>query len=169
MPRSSATAPKLRPTAGLLALLVSGYGVSQGMAVPKPRQIEVSIAGLPAAFDGYRVLQLTDIHASRLLTGDWVRKVVDESNALTPDLIVITGDLIDGSVEARREDARPLADLHAPDGVIAITGNLKFDIEAATRQLELGAELRRRTRADRGGECHPGRRRGDEAHVEKGP
>ena len=58
-------APKLRPTAGLLALLVSGYGVSPGMAVPKPRQIEVSIAGLPAAFDGYRVLQLTDIHASR--------------------------------------------------------------------------------------------------------
>lgn len=45
----------LRPAAALLALLVSGYGVSEGMVVPKPRQIEVSIAGLPAAFDGYRV------------------------------------------------------------------------------------------------------------------
>jgi disulfide bond formation protein DsbB/CBS domain-containing protein len=97
--------PKLRPLAGLLALLVSGYGVSQGMAVPQPRQIDVAIKDLPAAFDGYRVLQLTDIHASRLLTGDWVRRVVDESNALKPDLIVITGDLIDGSVEARRDDA----------------------------------------------------------------
>ncbi|HHA2702806.1 TPA: metallophosphoesterase [Stenotrophomonas maltophilia] len=123
---SALRAPKLRPAAGVLALLVSGYGVSQGMAVPKPRQIEVSIAGLPAAFDGYRVLQLSDIHASRLLTGDWVRRVVDDSNALKPDLIVITGDLIDGSVEARREDARPLADLHAPDGVIAITGNHEY-------------------------------------------
>jgi predicted MPP superfamily phosphohydrolase len=48
----------------------------------------VAIKDLPAAFDGYRVLQLTDIHASRLLTGDWVRRVVDESNALKPDLIV---------------------------------------------------------------------------------
>jgi len=86
----------------------------------------VSIAGLPAGFDGYRVLQLTDIHASRLLTGDWVRRVVEESNALKPDLIVITGDLIDGSVEARRDDARPLADLQAPDGVIAITGNHEY-------------------------------------------
>ena len=123
---SALRAPKLRPAAGVLALLVSAYGVSQGMAVPKPRQIEVSIAGLPAGFDGYRVLQLTDIHASRLLTGDWVRRVVEESNALKPDLIVITGDLIDGSVEARRDDARPLADLHAPDGVIAITGNHEY-------------------------------------------
>lgn len=123
---SALRAPKLRPAAGVLALLVSAYGVSQGMAVPKPRQIEVSIAGLPAGFDGYRVLQLTDIHASRLLTGDWVRRVVEESNALKPDLIVITGDLIDGSVEARRDDARPLADLQAPDGVIAITGNHEY-------------------------------------------
>lgn len=123
---SALRASKLRPLAGLLALLVSGYGISQGMAVPQPRQIDVAIKDLPAAFDGYRVLQLTDIHASRLLTGDWVRSVVDESNALKPDLIVITGDLIDGSVEARRDDARPLADLQAPDGVIAITGNHEY-------------------------------------------
>ncbi|HGM7335178.1 TPA: metallophosphoesterase [Stenotrophomonas maltophilia] len=123
---SALRAPRLRPVVALLALLVSGYGVSQGMAVPKPRQIDVAIKDLPAAFDGYRVLQLTDIHASRLLTGDWVRRVVEQSNALKPDLIVITGDLIDGSVEARRDDARPLADLHAPDGVIAITGNHEY-------------------------------------------
>ncbi|HDS1037803.1 TPA: metallophosphoesterase [Stenotrophomonas maltophilia] len=123
---SALRAPLLRPLAAGVALLLSGYGVSQGMAVPKPRQIDVAVKGLPAAFDGYRVLQLTDIHASRLLTGDWVRKVVAESNALKPDLIVITGDLIDGTVEARRNDYRPLGDLQAPDGVIAITGNHEY-------------------------------------------
>ncbi len=123
---SALRAPRLRPLAAGVALLLSGYGVSQGMAVPKPRQIDVAVKGLPAAFDGYRVLQLTDIHASRLLTGDWVRKVVAESNALKPDLIVITGDLIDGTVEARRNDYRPLGDLQAPDGVIAITGNHEY-------------------------------------------
>ncbi|AWH35084.1 metallophosphoesterase [Stenotrophomonas sp. SAU14A_NAIMI4_8] len=116
----------LRPLAAGLALLLSGYGVSQGMAVPQVRQIEVNMAGLPAAFDGYRVLQLTDIHASRLLTGDWVRRVVAESNALKPDLIVITGDLIDGTVAARRDDFRPLGELQAADGVIAITGNHEY-------------------------------------------
>jgi predicted MPP superfamily phosphohydrolase len=116
----------LRPTAGGLALVLGAVGVQQGIAVPQPRQIDVAIAGLPEAFDGYRVLQLTDIHASRLLTGDWVAKVVAESNALKPDLVVITGDLADGSVSARANDVRTLGQLQAPDGVIAITGNHEY-------------------------------------------
>lgn len=119
-------APLLRPAAAAVALLLSLYGTWQAMTVPQVKQIEVSIAGLPRAFDGYRVLQLTDIHASRLLTGDWVARVVAASNAQAPDLIVITGDLVDGSVEARADDVRPLADLRAPDGVIAITGNHEY-------------------------------------------
>ena len=61
---SALRGPKLRPMAGVLALLVSGYGISQGMAVPQTRQIEVAINDLPPRFDGYRVLQLTDIHAN---------------------------------------------------------------------------------------------------------
>jgi uncharacterized protein len=118
--------PWLRPSAAFAALLLSAWGISQGMAVPKVRQVEVAINGLPAAFEGYRVLQLTDIHASRLLTGEWVTQVVAESNALSPDLVVITGDLVDGSVQARANDVRALGQLKAPDGVIAITGNHEY-------------------------------------------
>ncbi|MEF3081021.1 metallophosphoesterase [Luteimonas sp. SMYT11W] len=118
--------PWLRPGVAVLALLLSAYGTWRAMVVPQVRQIEVPIAGLPQAFDGYRVLQLTDIHASRLLTGDWVAGVVAASNAQQADLIVITGDLVDGSVTARANDVRPLADLRAPDGVIAITGNHEY-------------------------------------------
>ncbi|KLJ01455.1 metallophosphoesterase [Luteimonas sp. FCS-9] len=119
-------APWLRPDAAALALGLSMYGTWQAMAVPKVRQVEIAIADLPPAFDGYRVLQLTDIHASRLLTGDWVAEVVARANAQRPDLIVITGDLVDGSVDARADDVRPLAALQAPDGVIAITGNHEY-------------------------------------------
>jgi len=118
--------PRLRPGAFALALLLSTWGTWQAMAVPKVRQVEIPVAGLPRAFDGYRVLQLTDVHASRLLTGDWVAEVVAAANAQQPDLIVITGDLVDGSVTARADDVGPLADLHAPDGVIAITGNHEY-------------------------------------------
>ena len=119
-------APGPRPAAAALALLLALYGTWQAMAVPKVRQVEIAIDGLPAAFEGYRVLQLTDIHASRLLTGEWVADVVALSNAQQPDLVVITGDLVDGSVEARADDVRPLADLRAPDGVVAITGNHEY-------------------------------------------
>jgi len=118
--------PMLRPGAAGVALLLSLYGTWQAMAVPQVRQVEVPIAGLPAAFDGYRILQLTDIHASRLLTGDWVAQVVAAGNAQHPDLVVITGDLVDGSTTARADDVRPLADLRATDGVIAITGNHEY-------------------------------------------
>ncbi|MEN5061029.1 metallophosphoesterase [Luteimonas sp. TWI1416] len=116
----------LRPGAAALALLLSLYGTWQAMAVPKVRQVEIAIADLPPAFEGYRLLQLTDIHASRLLTGDWVAEVVARANAQHPDLIVITGDLVDGSVRARANDVRPFAELRAPDGVIAITGNHEY-------------------------------------------
>jgi len=118
--------PLLRPASAALALLLAAYGTWQALVVPQVRQVDVAIAGLPHAFDGYRVLQLTDIHASRLLTGAWVAQVVAAGNALHPDLVVITGDLVDGTPTARADDVRPLADLRAPDGVIAITGNHEY-------------------------------------------
>jgi len=118
--------PMLRPGLAGVALLLSAWSTWQAMAVPQVRQVEIPIAGLPAAFDGYRVLQLTDIHASRLLTGDWVARLVEDGNAQAPDLIVLTGDMVDGSTQARADDVRPLAALRAPDGVIAITGNHEY-------------------------------------------
>lgn len=148
--------PWLRPGAAMLALMLSAYGTWQAMVVPQVRQLDVAIAGLPQAFDGYRVLQLTDIHASRLLTGDWVAGVVAESNAQQPDLIVITGDLVDGSVTARADDVRPLADLRAPDGVIAITGNHEYygdyrDWMAAFRAMDMTVLENTHVRVERGG------------------
>ena len=146
----------LRPGAAAAALLLSAYGIWQGMAVPQTRQLEVAIEGLPASFEGYRVLQLTDIHASRLLTGRWVEQVVARSNALHPDLVVITGDLIDGSVAARADDFAPLGKLHAPDGVIAITGNHEYYAQYAEwmqafRGLGMQVLENTHTRVSRGG------------------
>jgi uncharacterized protein len=56
------------------------------------------------------ILQLTDLHISRLFPASWVRAVVERSNELRVDLIVITGDLIDGALDARRTDIEPLRD-----------------------------------------------------------
>ncbi|HBS2779248.1 metallophosphoesterase [Klebsiella pneumoniae] len=121
----------------VLASSLAGIGVYQSVKVPDIREVEVRIQGLPEEFDGYRITQLTDIHVSRLLTGDWLRQVVEKTNALDSSLILITGDIIDGTVEDRRPDVSSLAMLKAPDGVFAVTGNHEYYFDGAQWTAEL--------------------------------
>lgn len=116
----------IRYATAVAPLLLSAIGVSQAIRVPTLKDVTIEVAGLPTQFDGYRLLQLTDLHISRLFPRAWTEAVVEASNRLGVDLIVVTGDMIDGSVEARKADVEPLAALHAPDGVYAIPGNHEY-------------------------------------------
>ncbi|MDE1993355.1 MAG: metallophosphoesterase [Rhizobiaceae bacterium] len=118
--------PEVRYVIGAIALALSGWGVMQAIRVPPLKNVEIAIAGLPPEFEGYRLLQLTDLHISRLFPAAWAEKVVSKANALDVDLIAITGDFIDGSLENRRADIAPLAKLRARDGVYAIPGNHEY-------------------------------------------
>ncbi|MBP1853280.1 metallophosphoesterase [Rhizobium halophytocola] len=118
--------PSIRYAIGVLALGLAGFGVSQAIRVPPLKDIEVKIAGLPEAFDGYRLLQLTDLHLTTLFPRRFAEEVVARANALEADLIVVTGDFADGTVANRRDDVAPLAGLSAPDGVFAIPGNHEY-------------------------------------------
>ncbi len=111
--------------AGFAALLAA-VGVQAAIRVPPVKDLTIDIRDLPPQFDGYRLLQLTDLHISRLFPAAWTRRVVERSNALGVDLIVVTGDFIDGTLAARRADVAPLRDLSAPDGVYAIPGNHEY-------------------------------------------
>lgn len=108
------------------ALLLSAIGVQQALQVPDVRRVEVAIRNLPPELDGFRMVQLTDLHLQRLMNAEWAAQVVTRTNALSPDLVVITGDLIDGKVDARRADIQPLADLKARHGVITSLGNHEY-------------------------------------------
>lgn len=116
----------VRPIAIAIALTVAAFGVSQALRIPDLKEIELPVAGLPASFDGYRIVQLTDLHLSHLFQADWTRDVVNATNAAGADLIVVTGDLIDGTIEARREDIQPLSALASPDGVWVVPGNHEY-------------------------------------------
>jgi predicted MPP superfamily phosphohydrolase len=118
--------PGVRYAIGAIAIGLSAFGVAQAIRVPPVKNVEIAIAGLPAEFEGYRILQLTDLHISRLFPASWAEEVVKRSNALGVDLMLITGDFIDGSLDARRHDVAPLAGLHARDGVFAIPGNHEY-------------------------------------------
>ncbi|MDR6787156.1 putative MPP superfamily phosphohydrolase [Sphingomonas sp. BE138] len=109
-----------------LAALASAIAVVHAVRVPPIRDVEVAIAGLPPQFEGYRILQLTDLHISKLFPAAWASAVVTRANAAGSDVIVVTGDFIDGSVDMRRKDVEPLRALEAPDGVWAIPGNHEY-------------------------------------------
>jgi len=109
-----------------LAFVLGGYGFIQASSLPEVHRVNLPVKNLPAGLEGFRMVQLSDLHISKLFQRDWVQGVVDRTNALQADLIVVTGDVIDGSVEARRSDVEPLAQLRARHGVIGIPGNHEY-------------------------------------------
>ncbi|MEG2632358.1 MAG: metallophosphoesterase, partial [Comamonas sp.] len=103
-----------------------------------------AVKNLPAALEGFRLVQLSDLHISKLFQQDWVQGVVERTNAIDADLIVVTGDFIDGSVQARRDDVAPLAQLQARHGVLGIPGNHEYYFDYAAwkaRFEELGVRM----------------------------
>lgn len=112
------------------ATLLSAAGVYNAIKVPGVQRSELTLEKLPREFDGFTIVQLTDLHASRLLTRSWMQSVMEKTNELHPDLIVVTGDMADGKVANRENDVSPLASLKAPYGVYAITGNHEYYFNA---------------------------------------
>ena len=111
--------------AGLAAVLAA-VGVANAIRIPPVKNVEIAVRDLPPQFEGYRLLQLTDLHVSRLFPARWTRQVVERANASNVDLIVVTGDFIDGTVDMRRADVEPLRDLRAADGIYAVPGNHEY-------------------------------------------
>lgn len=109
-----------------LAAVLAAIGVHNAVRVPPVKDITIAVRELPREFDGYRVIQLADLHISRLFPASWAQAVVARTNALEPDLIVVTGDFIDGTLAARRGDVEPLRALRARDGIYAIPGNHEY-------------------------------------------
>ena len=110
----------------LLALIASGWGYANARRRPGIRRVEVPIAGLPPALQGCRIVQISDLHVGMTIKRPFVEAVVEAVNALDADVIVLTGDLVDGGVAQLREHIAPLASLRARGGVLAVTGNHEY-------------------------------------------
>ena len=109
-----------------LTAAFSGRAIWKGLEIAKVKRVSVSIGNLPPSFDGFRVVQISDLHIGPMLSGKWTQKVVDKVNDLEADIIVITGDLVDGSVEELREHVAPLASLRSRHGTYFVTGNHEY-------------------------------------------
>lgn len=115
---------------GLCVVLVTGglvaAAVRSGLAKVALKEVGVRLKRLPRALQGTTIVQLTDVHVGPTIRRGFVEEIVARTNALAPDLVVITGDLVDGSVEELREHVAPLANLRARYGVFFVTGNHEY-------------------------------------------
>ncbi len=92
------------------------------------RQVELPVPGLPAPWSGVTVLHLTDVHAGFFPTNERsLRKVVRWAEALEPDLVLLTGDIL-GDPERSRPCLELLARLSPPLGKFAVTGNHEYGL-----------------------------------------
>jgi len=137
--------------AGALAT-AAGAGYAFGIEPVWLHTVEhaVALRGLDPAFDGYRIVQLSDLHVGAGVPEDYLRGAVERTNGLRPDLVVLTGDFVHrGGTPALAERAGALvAGLRAPDGVLAVPGNHDLGVYASTatararRNLALEGALR---------------------------
>lgn len=109
-----------------LALVFSAVGLVNARRRAPVLEVDVRLPGLPSALAGFTIVQLTDIHVGPTIKRGYVQAMVDAANAQQADAIVITGDVVDGSVQQLTEHTRPLGELQARHGVFLVTGNHEY-------------------------------------------
>lgn len=108
------------------ATILSGTALWNGLRPVTVKSFPVKIAKLPANRNGFKIVQITDLHIGPTISGAWLRQVVDKANALNADVITLTGDLVDGSVADLSPHVESLRDLRAKHGVLFVTGNHEY-------------------------------------------
>ncbi len=109
-----------------VAAAATGYGFHEARQRATIEEIDVPVAGLPDGFDGFRIVQFTDLHIGPTIKRKFVEGIAEQLQALKGDLLAFTGDLVDGSVAWLRDDVAPLQELTAPFGKFFITGNHEY-------------------------------------------
>lgn len=125
-------------TLALASLAYVIYGATEGKQHFQVREVTIAYRDLPEAFDGYRILQLSDIHSgSWARNGKALQKAVDMANSRQPDLVAFTGDIVNNIAGELDEFMPILGQLKGKDGVYSVLGNhdystyIKWESEAA--------------------------------------
>jgi predicted MPP superfamily phosphohydrolase len=132
-------------TAGL-----TGYGAWRAYAPAEVTELSVKLARLPRALDGLTIAQVTDIHVGPTIGRKFLDDMVARVNALKPDLVAVTGDLVDGSVEELGPTVAALQRLTSRYGSWFITGNHEYysgDSEWCDALQRMGLNVLRNERA----------------------
>jgi uncharacterized protein len=110
----------------LLALLATLLGFVNAQRTPRIRTVDVAFDGLPTALHGFTIAQISDLHVGPTIRRRFVTRVVNAVAALSPDVVAITGDLVDGTVPELAAEVAPLARLAGRHGVFFVSGNHEY-------------------------------------------
>ena len=125
---------------GLVAATGTGavYGYYEARRLARTVKVKVPIKDLPKGLEGLRIVQISDVHVGPTITGEYLRAVVERVNELEPDVVAITGDLVDGVAGVMAPELASLRDIRARHGAFFCTGNHEYywDAPAWCRVIE---------------------------------
>jgi uncharacterized protein len=118
------------------AVALSLVGLFQARC-PRVKEVAIRLENLPEEFDGYRIVQWSDVHVGPTIQRRFIQSLVDRTNALHADAIAVTGDMVDGYLDDLRDQVQPLSQLRARDGIFYVTGNHEYYWRASEWVKEL--------------------------------
>lgn len=110
----------------VLAVLATAVGFAAARRRARIVNVDVPIRNLPAALHGFSIAQISDVHVGTSIRKEYVDAIVDAVNGLRPDVIAVTGDIVDGPVGELGSHTAPLARLSARHGTFLVTGNHEY-------------------------------------------
>lgn len=127
---SVALPPWLAPASALavplLAVLLTLWGLVNARRVARVVRVDVPISGLPDALHGFSIAQISDVHVGPTIKRGFLQAIVERINTLDADMVAVTGDLVDGSVQHLAVHVAPLAGLRSRHGTFFVTGNHEY-------------------------------------------
>ena len=121
----------------MLALAVTALGYLNARRTPAVVRVDVPIAGLPTALHGFTLAQISDVHVGPTIKHAFLKRIVARVNTVGADVVVITGDLVDGKVAELAGHVAPLAGLQSRYGTFFVTGNHEYYAGAHAWIVEL--------------------------------
>jgi len=118
--------PEVRGWIFAFAAVAYAVGMVNALRGPRLRQVEVAIMGLPQEVDGLRIVQLSDLHVGPTIRERMIQRMAAKAREAKPDLLVITGDAVDGTVPELSRLLKPLSEIPAPRGKFYVPGNHEY-------------------------------------------
>ncbi len=109
-----------------VSIALTAHGMFEALRLPRVKNVIIKIENLHPDLEGLSIVQLTDLHISSTIRYKWVQRIVEQANSLNPDIIALTGDIVDAPYSEIHHQTATLANLRAGFGKFFVTGNHEY-------------------------------------------